>query len=363
MMAGLRFALVVLLGPKRLLPFSGLIGLTRGFTSAGTALQNHRYRQADDLLKVFAASDDGKRDDSVTVDGIWPPLFDNPRRAVGFSVLMACSGAVLGPFLDSFHSAFGVLQYDVPITVQLWGRDADHPALITAWWVPALFGLAGFLIGWLYILLGRVLDKDESDYPPSPPKILIGISLFTFQYWLSGALYQSGVDRNVILNVMSVVAAAGFWALDGSMTGLLISTMTALGGPAIEVGLLTVASLPTFDFAGYHYTDLGETGYFPLWIIPVYFLGGPANGNLAKGIWYMLKPTAATETTTTDRPRGTMMVPVCTQCKDTRCVPCPNWSVSRGMKVTHQFTNKELLYTVQIPVMALALTLRWEAQP
>jgi hypothetical protein len=170
----------------------------------------------------------------------------------------------------------------------------------------------------------------------------------------------------VILNVMSVVAATGFWALDGSMAGLLVSMMTALVGPAIEVGLLTVASLPTVDFAGYHYTDLGETGYFPLWIIPVYFLGGPANGNLAKGIWYILKPAAATETTTADtgtgRPRDTLLVPVCTQCKDTRCVPCPNWCVSR-VKVTHQFTNKQLLYIVRIPVMVLALTLLWEAQP
>jgi hypothetical protein len=258
---------------------------------------------------------------------------------------MACSGAILGPFLDSFHSAFGVLQYDVPITLQLWGRDADHPALITTWWVPELFGLAGFLIGWLYILLDRLLlldpdyDKkaksEEVDHnpPPSPPKILLGISLFTFQYWLSGALYQSGVDRTVILNIMSVVAAVGFWALDGSMVGLLVSTLTALGGPIIEVGLLSIASwLPTVDFAGYHYTDLGETGYFPLWIIPVYFLGGPANGNLAKGFWYYLKPAAAAIAAATDRtsredgPRDPQLA-ACPRCNDTRCVPCPNWCV------------------------------------
>jgi hypothetical protein len=285
----------------------------------------------------------------IQENGIWTPLLDNPKRSIGFSVLMAGSGAILGPFLDSFHSAFGVLQYDEPITVQLWGRDADHPALITAWWVPELFGLAGFLIGWLYILIDRLVlhhsrkedyaqqvfdqvePKNKLEDPPSPPQILLGIALFTFQYWLSGALYQSGVDRTVILNVMSAVAAAGFWALDGSMTGLLVSTMTALGGPAIEVGLLTIAaSLPTLHFAGYHYTDLGETGFFPLWIMPVYFLGGPANGNLAKGFWHYCSQqvvTAAPSATDTTLDRSSHPLVVCTRCNDTRCVPCPNWCV------------------------------------
>jgi hypothetical protein len=346
MARSLRFAFVVLLGPISLLLFGSLfIDLAQGFTTSAAvpALQHRRRcsRDADDSNQHLAANNHGQVDDenesSVTQQhGIWSPILDDPRRAVSFSVLMACSGAILGPFLDSYHSAFGVLQYDVPITIQLWGRDANHPALVTAWWVPELFGLAGFLIGWLYILLDRLLDPSEEDDhhpPPSPPKILIGISLFTFQYWLSGALYQSGVDRTVILNIMSVVAAVGFWTLDGSMTGLLVSTLTALGGPAIEVGLLSLASrLPTVDFAGYHYTDLGESGYFPLWIIPVYFLGGPANGNLAKGFWYYLKPAAVAIAAVTDRttredgPRDPQL-PACPQCNDTRCVPCPNWCV------------------------------------
>jgi len=64
---------------------------------------------------------------------------------------MILAGAALGPFLDSYHSAFGVLQYDQPITFNLWGT-VDHPALITMWWVLALFGLAGFIIGWLYVV-------------------------------------------------------------------------------------------------------------------------------------------------------------------------------------------------------------------
>ena len=229
----------------------------------------------------------------------------NPNgRPLVFSLLMTAAGAALGPFLDSYHSAFGVLQYHdepSPITATLWGIDANHPALITAWWVPPLFGLAGFLIGWLYILLDTMMtaalsssssssseNHNNNALLPTPPKILVGISLFTFQYWLLGILYQSGlVDRTTILYIMSLVATAGFLLLDGTLTGFVVSTATAVGGPLIEVGLLTLSAttITSSLFAGYHYTDPGETGFFPLWIVPVYFLGGPAVGNLARGIW------------------------------------------------------------------------------
>ena len=200
---------------------------------------------------------------------------------------MALCGAALGPFLDSFHSAFGVLQYDEPITVTLWGTPSN-PALITASWVPVLFGVAGWLIGWLYIILDVILvdpnTNNKNKYnnnlqQPSPPKILVGISLFTLQYWLSGVLVATDiVDRTGILNVMSVYAALAFVALDGSLAGLVTSAATALGGPLIEVGLLSLSRMHLMPGGGYHYNDLGETGYFPLWILPVYFLGGPAVG-------------------------------------------------------------------------------------
>jgi hypothetical protein len=191
---------------------------------------------------------------------------------------MAICGAILGPFLDSYHSAFGVLQYDVPITTALWG-STDNPALITAWWVPLLFGIAGWLIGWLYIVLDALFQTASSTKEPSPPKIFLGVSIFTFQYWLSGILVASGVlDRTGILNAMSLYAAIGFLVLDGSMAGFLTSAATALGGPIIEVGLLSMSKEGIMPAGGYHYNDLGETGFFPLWIVPVYFLGGPAVG-------------------------------------------------------------------------------------
>ena len=276
----------------------------------------------------------------------------SPGRTAAFSALMAASGALLGPFLDSFHSAFGVLQYDAPLTATLWGPDAQHPALITSWWVPELFGLAGFLIGWLYILLDAALllsttnttnnnttattriERATKAVPsPSPPIILLGISIFTFQYWLSGILYHSGVDRTTILNVMSVAAASGFWFLDRTYAGFLASAATALGGPLIEVGLLTLSRSDHADIilhgAGYHYTDLGETGFFPLWIVPVYFLGGPANGNLARGYWTWLNNMMGIVETqdyvSKSASSDAKEPPGCPVCNDTRRVPCPNW--------------------------------------
>jgi len=97
-------------------------------------------------------------------------------------------------------------------------------------------------------------------------------------------MYASGYDRTVILAVMTVLSIGGFVSFDNTKAGLVTSLATAVGGPLIEVGLITFL----VGHGGYHYTDLGETGFFPLWIVPVYFLGGPAVGNLSRGIWNAL---------------------------------------------------------------------------
>ena len=276
--------------------------------------------------RIKSVSDVRLRENNIDPDqspsskgGSFPRLITkNPTRAISFSAIMAFCGAALGPFLDSYHSAFGVLQYDEPIKIALWGTKTD-PALITAWWVPILFGVAGWLIGWLYIALD-VITKSTPDNTKTPswPKILLGISLFTLQYWLSGILVASDVlDRTGILNAMSLYGAVGFLLLDGSLAGFLTSTATALGGPLIEVGLLSMSRAGIMP-GGYHYNDLGETGFFPLWIVPVYFLGGPAVGNLARGFWNSLTPAVTVED------KQTRLLPGCKVCNDTRRVPCPN---------------------------------------
>lgn len=314
-------------------------------------------------------------------------LLSNPYRTILFSISMIISGAVLGPFLDSYHSAFGVLTYDQPMTAQLWSLSSDIPALITTRWVPTLFGLAGFIIGWLYIILDHLIisrnsisnitestttttstktkttTKTINDYndntiinnrhKPSLFIILLGISLFTFQYWLSGIFYYMNIDRSIIFIIMSIISYIGYMKFDSTLSGLITSIATAIGGPFIELLLLSYYKATTsvissdsynniittswlFDPQyGYHYNDLGETGYFPLWILPVYFLGGPAVGNLARGIWNTLssndnnndndmiinsKPSSSTLSSSTSSS-------TCSVCNNTRQTPCPNWYV------------------------------------
>jgi len=250
----------------------------------------------------------------------------DPPRSIAFTTVMAVCGAALGPFLDSYHSAFGVLKYEEPITAILWGNEA-YPGLTTAWWVPELFGLAGFLIGWLYILLDALLESPSEAKSPSPPKILVVISMFTLQYWLSGVLYQAGVPRSDILTIMASVATVGYFAFDNTMAGLITSLATAIGGPVIEVGLLSTLH----GHGGYQYSDAGETGFFPLWIVPVYFLGGPAVGNLARGFWNLFTSEEVNEDNLSKNPNTVVQ---CDVCNGTRCVGCPNCD-SQGYYITY----------------------------
>lgn len=267
-------------------------------------------------------------------------------KILPFSAIMTLSGAALGPFLDSYHSLFGVLSYERPLTAHLWGSGSAAtpalPALVTAWWVPELFGLAGFIIGWLYIVLDEALGTPPGEKDPSWPLILVCISFFTLQYWLSGVMYANGIDRTTILNVMSVLAAVGFAALDLTEAGFWTSLATAVGGPAIECVLITVL----VGHGGYHYNDLGETGFFPLWILPVYFLGGPAVGNLARGFWQVLAGDQDTEIANAGNDdaadaSGKSDGPRCNVCNDSRAVGCPNcdaqgYYITYGRKVRKQ---------------------------
>lgn len=268
----------------------------------------------------------------------------NPAKSIYFSLSMTVCGATLGPFLDSYHSLFGVLTYNTPLMFPIIEVGEDGSELltcVTTYWVPPLFGLAGFLIGWLYIFLDALLLEGKDDGAsrlrfqlfPKIPKVLLGVSYFTFQYWLSGVLFASNFDRTYILFLMSALSAGGFCGLDMTLSGFIVSTATAIGGPLIEIGLISF--LP--ETWAYHYNDAGETGYFPLWIIPVYFLGGPANGNLARAVWNSLGNNLI-ESTEDDTQKSTMQSQtLCTICQNTRAVPCPNCDdgtyITYGQKV------------------------------
>ena len=98
------------------------------------------------VVQIFSSGTDSSNEDSSPND-LLRLITKDPRRSILFSILMSICGAGLGPFLDSYHSAFGVLKYDEPIRLILWGSES-YPALTTTWWVPELFGLAG--VAWLF---------------------------------------------------------------------------------------------------------------------------------------------------------------------------------------------------------------------
>ena len=253
--------------------FSGLINTRYNVCSTNTC-----SRRGNKLMVLSSSTSDNNNNnndkDESPIQTLTNTITSDPQRTIYFSFLMTLCGAVLGPFLDSYHSLFGVLTYETPLVFPVIGTDLL--TCVTTYWVPPLFGLAGFIIGWLYICLDAILIEKEEDTAitqlhPSIPKVLVGISYFTFQYWLSGILFAHGVDRTSILVLMSTLAGGGFVLLDGTTSGFITSAATAIGGPLIEVGLISYLS----GSWSYHYNDLGETGlFFPLWIIPVYFLGG-----------------------------------------------------------------------------------------
>ena len=105
----------------------------------------------DKITRLFLQlNDDGDATESP-IQILFKTIKSNPNKSIYFSALMIVCGAALGPFLDSYHSLFGVLSYDTPLVFPILGSIGEGPALltcVTTFWVPPLFGLAGFLIGW-----------------------------------------------------------------------------------------------------------------------------------------------------------------------------------------------------------------------
>lgn len=205
---------------------------------------------------------------------------------VPFLAAMAASGAALGPILDGFHSHFGVLRYHDPPPFAVFLPGTSLELCQTAVWVPPLFGLAGMIIGGLYVLLDQVLGTAAQKRRPALPTVLLGIGCFVLQYYLSGlALGPAGIgiDRLAGELFLWVTAAAHWWIFDCTQAGLVVCAMTALGGPLIEVALLNA---PGTDFYAYAMPDvLG----IPTWIAAVYFCGAPAVGNLARATLQALR--------------------------------------------------------------------------
>ena len=72
------------------------------------------------------------------IQSIIDTIQSNPSKSIQFSFLMSLSGAALGPFLDSYHSLFGVLTYDTPLVFPILGRiggDTELLTCVTTYWV------------------------------------------------------------------------------------------------------------------------------------------------------------------------------------------------------------------------------------
>lgn len=153
------------------------------------------------------------------------------------------SGALLGPWLDNYHSVFGVLQYVEPVTLVVDGATV----LTTGAWVPPLFGLAGIIIGGLYLIFDVVFATPEPQRSPSGPSILTCIAFFTAQYWLSGLLCGALHLPLLALHATFAATMALTWAVwDRTATGLVVGLLTGVGGPLIEVFLINQLHLYSY---------------------------------------------------------------------------------------------------------------------
>lgn len=197
-----------------------------------------------------------------------------PSGWATLTTLNCACGAGLGPWLDNFHGQFGVLKYTFP---QFW-PSATNPLLRTSAFVPPLFGLAGIIIGSLYIILDRAFTTSFAARAPKLSKVSLGVALFSAQYALSGLLVAMNIPLLAIHTILASTALL-FWRIfDNTLAGAIVALMTAVGGPAIEVYLVNFLHLYIY----LHADILGVDSWIP-W---VYMCGAPAVGNLAR--WHAL---------------------------------------------------------------------------
>eukprot|EP00879_Flechtneria_rotunda_P019077 GHRR01020029.1.p1 GENE.GHRR01020029.1~~GHRR01020029.1.p1 ORF type:complete len:315 (+),score=64.10 GHRR01020029.1:533-1477(+) len=250
------------------------------------------------LLTALNATEPDCSVNSTTAKGIMPTqaaAYILGRQAV----CMFASGAVLGPFCDGLHSQNDVLHYKNP-SIQLNLVSGNfHWSFETCWWVPLLFGVAGLILGVSVPVLDRIAagqwqhqgQPDCSATGPVPDPswqtVLVSVSLFVTQYWLSGILEQPTLGQNLgntsipILDTILASYALLNWALfDRTKQGIGMAALTAVCGPAIEMFLISKIGL-------YHYSHPVVLGV-PTWIPWVYYCGGPAVGNLGRRVWHDL---------------------------------------------------------------------------
>ena len=172
---------------------------------------------------------------------------------------------------DNQHGLFDVLNYH-SLNMNL---IIDDTYLIkSAYWVPILFAFAGLVMSTIILYTDKLLSTEIDKLSLTWPKVLYCISLFSGQYYLSGALDYLRYDPLIINIILSVIAVIGFIYFDGTISGLILALSTALAGPLAEIILINISHLYSYTHADIYGIDS--------WIPAVYFLGGPAVGNLAR---------------------------------------------------------------------------------
>jgi hypothetical protein len=78
--------------------------------------------------------------------------------------------------------------------------------------VPFLFGVAGVIMGGLYVGLDELWDTDKGSRRPSWPTVFSGISYFSLQYYLSG-LFAAQLWESLQLNLFLALTAGVCYGL------------------------------------------------------------------------------------------------------------------------------------------------------
>jgi len=193
---------------------------------------------------------------------------------------MTVISAPLGVSLDNYHGLFNVLNYhdiSVPIIINYF----DKPVLKTAIFVPFLFGLAGLAMSSIILVGDELFGTEPTTRNSSWSNSFYTVSLFSFQYYLSGYLDFSHADILTINIILAIFASVGWFKYDGSTAGAVLSILTAVAGPVVEILLIN-------EFDLYSYTNADFMGIC-FWIVWVYALGGPAVGNLARSFYSYYK--------------------------------------------------------------------------
>lgn len=142
------------------------------------------------------------------------------RAALGLLLL----GATLGSALDGIHTRLGATEYARPLFLRM------------TWWTPLLFAGA-FAIGLLRPLIDTYTGARTGRSAPRPSglAVLTAMALFVLAYFVS----VLPLGWPAVSGLLLAIFAVGYALFDRSRVGLLIALGAAIGGPLVEMLLIS----------------------------------------------------------------------------------------------------------------------------